>query len=221
MLNKFFLTALVIAFLPAVSALGVPIDTIDNGGFETGDITGWTNVKPSGATTTVVSSHNEQSSGTGPVTYSPTEGDYFALLKTDGPGSLNQLYQSFTAGTGDILSFDIFFDADDYIPYNDYGKAYVLDSSNNKVGGGDLFYSDIASVGDYGETPWTPVSLTFTKSDTYTLYVEITNGKDSVLDSYVGVDNVQQQSVPVPATLCLMSFGVLGLLGFGLRKRRQ
>jgi len=102
-----------------------------NGSFETGDLTGWTVVVPSGASVSVVASHADPMTnvgGDGPIVYGttswgPTDGSAFALLKTDGPGSITQLYQSFYATAGADLTFDYFWDSQDYAPFDDTGTG--------------------------------------------------------------------------------------------------
>jgi len=190
-----------------------------NGSFETGDFTGWTLVIPGGATSAVVWSHAEVPSG--PTTFLPTDGNYFALLKTDGASVANKMYQNFSAAAGDVLSFDIFFDADDYLPYDDSGRAYLWDNVAGTQVGGNLFYADVSMVGDYGETPWTSVSHTFASSGNYGLYFEVQNVGDSVLDSYIGVDNVQQTYIPEPSTFLIwLLLGTLGLTVAWRRRKR-
>ena len=79
---------------------------IDNGSFETGDLTGWTTVLPAGGTAGAVTSHADTTPGVFPpvvpgvTSCGPTDGSYFALIKTNGPGSLSQLYQVFTVPPG-------------------------------------------------------------------------------------------------------------------------
>ncbi len=172
-----------------------------NPSFETGDLTGWSTTIPWGAWIKVLTTWSS---------WSATDGSYYALLKTDGGWSTTKLYQSFTASAGDPLSFDAFFKAGDYWPYND--GAYV------KIMGpvtATLWSQSVGTVGSYGSTPWQSVSYTIPVSGSYTLECGIYNAYDSGWDSYVGVDNVHV--IPAPGAVLL---GILGLGAAGVKLRK-
>jgi hypothetical protein len=196
-----------------------------NGSFETGDLTGWTAVVPSGASASVVISHTDTTwpGGVPPVvpgvtSWGPTDGSAFALVKTDGPGSLTQLYQSFYASAGASILLDYFWDSQDYMPFDDMATGTLL--AGMGTGGPvvtTLFSESIATdPGNHYGTPWTSVSYTFPASGVYTLLITNTNGLDSILDSYVGLDNVSV--TPAPGAILLGSIGA-GLVSW-LRRRR-
>ena len=198
---------------------------LTNGSFESGDLTGWTAVLPTGAYATVVTSHTDTTwpGGVPPVvpgvtSWGPTDGTYFGLLKTDGPGSVSQLYQSFYATAGASISLDYFWDSQDYMPFNDAAAGVLL--AGMGTGGPavvTLFSESIATdPGNHYGTPWTSVSYTFGTSGVYTLLITNMNGLDSDLDSYVGIDNVNV--IPVPGAILLSSIG-LGVVSW-LRRRR-
>jgi hypothetical protein len=179
-----------------------------NGGFETGDLTGWTWAPPpgGGGSAGAVTSHTD----TGPwnvtpvtippgvTSWGPNEGTYFGLLKTNGPGSVAYLYQSFTVPAGAVLSFDYFWDSQDYVSsypcFDDNAVGAVLQGAG--LGGAietilftESVYQDMADHGsNYWGTEWTPVSYTLPAAGTYTLVLDIENICDSVLDSHVGID---------------------------------
>jgi len=192
---------------------GVQAD-LTNGGFETGNLTGWTSTVPPGASVTVVSNHNEVG-GQPPPSWAPTEGSFFALLKTDGPDNWCTLEQSFSGVAGDVVSFNYFFNWEDYHPYNDQSYGRLLDSSGAEVKeffhwgeGGD------AMGGDYSNVGWSSVNYTLEAGGSYTLEFGIKNEIESEYDSFLGIDAVV---VPVPGAVLL---GMLGLSVAGIKLRK-
>lgn len=154
-----------------------------NASFETGDTTGWTETIPAEASINVVTSFTSDAG----TVYNAQDGMYFAALKTDGPGSLTKLTQPISVAAGDTVSGWAFFDAWDYWPFNDSAEVFILAADGVTVVA-SVFYSDVAAVGDYGETLWTSWSHTFASAGTYYVEAQITNSLDSVLDSYMGLD---------------------------------
>jgi len=193
---------------------------LTNGSFETGDITGWTAVLPVGGSASVVTDYSEPTpSATGTTSWVPTDGSYFTVLKTDGPGSMSKLYQSFYASPGASLSFDYFWDSGDFNPFNDIttGKL-LLDVGTNGPVESTLFSNSVnTDPADYWGTPWIPVSYQFTTGGTYTLLIEISNDGDNSFDSYVGIDNAQV-TIPAPGAVLLGGIG-MSLVGW-MRRRR-
>ncbi len=159
-----------------------------NGGFETGDLSGWT-VGGTGSVS-VVSSYSTTS---GPsATFNPTEGNFFALLVAGNANVYTTLTQSFSVSAGDTLFGSAFYDANDYTPYLD--DAYIKILEGNTV----LFYSDVDLVGDYGNTPWTSFSHTFAVGGTYTLEAGVRNLFDSANTPLLGIDGFLASAAPVP-----------------------
>jgi hypothetical protein len=153
-----------------------------NGDFETGDFTGWTTYIPSGASASVATGWT----GYYGTSYSPQDGSYFALLKTNGHNSYTTISQDIAMTAGDTLEGWAAFDARDYIPYNDNAAVRILQ-------GGSLiatpWYSDVSILGNYGDGPWTSWQWTAPSSGTYTLEYRNSNWLDSVLDSYALFDS--------------------------------
>jgi hypothetical protein len=188
-----------------------------NGGFESGDFTGWT-VSSSLATVTT----SEAKLGeTG--TWSAYEGNYFASVFTGGGnGVFTLLSQTFTAGIGDQLSFAIFFDAGDYLPFNDNGYARLIDANTNATVA-TLYSKDVAAVGDNGSSGWDLINYTFTGSGTFKMEFGVANFGDNMLPSALGVDAVSLQSpqaVPAPPAAILFALGAVGLAGGRALRRR-
>ncbi len=171
-------------------------DCGDGGGYgglgftETGDLSEWNLTIPPGGIAQVSSSYYSYPANT---LYAPKTGSEFVLMKTNGPGSYTTAARTFVAKAGETISGWAFFDARDYMPFNDDAQVTIrLDGTVLAT----LFSASVSTVGDYGETPWTYWEYTFTSDGSYTLEAKITNALDSILDSYMGLD------VLVNATIC-------------------
>src|SRR5207249_4183106 len=105
--------------------------------------------------------------------------------KTDGPGSFTTLSQTFTANAGDRITGWAFFDAADYMPYNDHAEVVITSSGGGSV---TVFSFSVSAVGDYGQTPWTKWQYTFPSGGTFTIQAQLTNALDNNLDSRLGFD---------------------------------
>lgn len=175
--NMIVLVVVSLLLCSASAAIANAAGSLQNPGFETGDLTGWTTIIPSEGYVNVVTTYTSDER----TVYLPPEGSYFAELKTDGPGSYTTLKQSFFASSGQTIYGWTAFDAQDYLPYNDNAMVRILDSSGVEIA--QPWYSDVSSVGNYGETPWTSWSWTAPASGTYTVEFRLSNAGDSVLDS--------------------------------------
>ncbi len=151
---------------------------LTNPSFEMGDLSGWNTYIPAGGSIQVV---------TNGADFDAVEGSYFALLKTNGPSTYTTISQSFSVEVGDKITGWAFFNAADYMPYNDNTQVSI--KSNNTVIA-TVFEASVASVGDYGQTPWTSWEYLFTTAGTYTVEARIANEGDSVVDSFMGLDGV-------------------------------
>lgn len=147
-----------------------------NGGFETGDLSGWSlSVPPGGSAGATGSAFG----------YGPVDGSYFALLKTNGPGSYTTAAQTFTVNAGDKIAGWAFFKTGDYWPYNDNAHVAIWQGSTHVA---TVFLADVGIVGDNGSTPWTYWEHIFTAGGTYTVQARVANAFDSGFDSYMGLD---------------------------------
>lgn len=154
---------------------------IKNGNFER-NFSGWKLDVPPGATAQTTSLYE---------TYEPVEGCYFALLKTDGPKSFNQIEQDFYAKAGDKICGWSFFRTNDSFPFDDSCEV-ALYQCHEKVE--TLFYASVTTVGDCGRTPWTYWEYKIKDEGKYTLKARITNVGDSLVDSYMGLDAIKLTS---------------------------
>lgn len=150
--------------------------TLINSSFETGDLTGWSTNNGSPFVTTSYQTY-------GPIFVAPWD-DYFAVVPAGCPQST--LYQSFAATAGSTIIGWSFFQANDYLPYDDTGQVKLIVTS--PAGQTTLFTSSVAAVGSYGNTPWVPWIYTFQANGTYEIRVESTNTFDCAFSSAVGID---------------------------------
>ena len=164
---------------------------IVNGGFETGNFSGWTQSGNTGFT----------SVSTGPAhLLAPHSGTSFADLGPDGPSN-GFLSQTFTDTAGQSLVIQ-FFQANDATGTNDFSASFdstTLVSLTNDV--------------KHGYTGYT-FTVTGTGSDTLKFGFFNDPGFFALDDVSV---NAAATSVPEPASVAL--FGV-GLVGLGLLRRR-
>jgi len=166
------------------AALAVPTP---NGGFETGDFTSWSVTVPPGGSAEVVPLHlgeNVGDSGHGGPFYWPVEGEWFAALKTDGPGTSTSISQSLALAAGQTVSGWAAFDFGDVHGVNDSANVRILNS------GGQLVATPWAKSGldsevtDFWDGPWTYWSWTPSAAGTYTLVYSAVNSDPVLNDSY-------------------------------------
>jgi hypothetical protein len=257
--NKlFFGTAL--ALLLVASAAQADII---NGGFETGDFTGWTvtgftgqNLSRDDTNHTTPNYLNNEAAGVpasttnvvvnslvSPAIY-PTQGKFFAFISNENstgtPLAGSAIRQTFTVGPGaTVLSFDVQFLSAEVINSQwDFGGVALLDSSNNVItdftldhdpGTGTSPTNAHATANVAGgfadSTGWLSESFNLSALDgqTVTLLAYATNTGDQSVESRLLLDNVVEQGVPTtavpePATLLLLSSGLIGLAGYGREK---
>jgi hypothetical protein len=198
---------------------------IINGSFETGDFTGWQVVQPPFASVVTSAAVSLAPAGPGsssnPPPWAPTHGKHFAYLSAGAAaGRYTLLSQAFAGNAGDVVSFDIFFDGGDYLPYNDNGFANVLNLDTLDLD--NVYMKDIASVGDYGEDGWRTVSYTIPGNGNYRLLFGVNNDGDNKGPSFLGVDNLivrgSGEPVPEPSTILIWALAGAGLFA---RSRRR
>ncbi|MCX6764457.1 MAG: hypothetical protein NTU58_01990 [Candidatus Nealsonbacteria bacterium] len=141
-----------------------------NGGFETGDTTGWTVTGQNAVVGSYVSDQN--------TTYNPVEGNKFLVLTAGQQNVYTIASQQITLSAGEKLEGWAAFDAKDYLPFDDDAAVVV-------VSGGSItpWSASVAGTGNYGETPWTHWSFTAPSAGVYTLELKVENVGDGILPS--------------------------------------
>lgn len=199
------LVALLALIVPLI-CLSVPKTTsaaniLVNGGFETGNFTGWNVTIPPGGAAQVVTRFDFPVPAAG--TYFAKEGNYFALLTNGQQDVWTVVSQTFAAGA--TISGWAFFKTVDFAPWNDECKVEITVSSGGQVIA-TLFQASVLSVGNFGGTPWTYWSYAFANAGEYTIQARVVNRGDSAVASYVGLDGVSvmyqtQQQLRRPSSM--------------------
>ena len=205
---KTLAVAVALAFGASAAQAGVI-----NGGFETGDLTGWSTSLAAGSAAVVTSN---TTSYVASATYLPAVGSYFLAMQTGAASFWQTSYQAVALAAGETLSGFAAFDWGDYMPYADGVKVEILNSGGGVVA--TPFYMDGSLVGSSGYNgPWTSWSWTAASAGTYTLAYAARNTLDGggPNQTYGYFDAT---TVPEPGTLAFLGFGLAGL-GF-LRRRK-
>jgi hypothetical protein len=199
-------------------AYGAKAD-ITNGGFETGNLSGWTMT----ATDPANNGWFADNIGATPQNFLPTvgpsSGSWYAVTDQYDPGS-NALSQSFTVPLGTtftVLKFDYFIN--DYAGDGDF-KAMVLGPGGNVLTGtGAVFTDDLGTqmISNGVPNPYATVTLalSLTAGQTYTLdFLET----DIDGPNNVGLDKVSVVATPEPGSVALL-LGIVAIVGTRFRRR--
>jgi hypothetical protein len=191
-MNKFLASAALALTVSLTAAAAHASELITNGGFETGDFSGWTNFDNTGFTGVQAGVF---------ISVNPTGGDnqsYFGPV--DSTGGITQTIAT-VGGNHYTFSFDLFgFDGGNF--YSAAFDGVTLLSGNGATGGYDSHVFDVIASGAS-----TAVTFTFQHNPSYYLLDNV-----SVTDGVAGV--------PEPASWALMLTGFLGA-GSVLRANRR
>lgn len=197
---KSLTVATVIATLMAASAAHA--DVLINGGFETGDLTGWTTSTNSTGSVNVVTSTNDFNFNP----YLPTQGNFFAVVTAGDQSVYTTLSQTFTVTTRSSVTGNTAFLGSDVLPHNDDGYVKLIGAGGTQT----LFAASIGSVGAFQSTGWQSFG-TIVDAGTYTLQFGVENIGDNLLSSQVLADNVAVAAVPEASTWAMLLVGFAGL----------
>jgi len=190
---KYLLSAVTLfALLVGASAPAHAGDIVVNGGFETGDFSGWSVNDPS-LGTFVTSAFGG---------YVPHSGDYFAALGAS--GLLGTVSQDPNTTAGSTYTLDYFLASDGFTP-NEFAVAW---------GGTTLF--DQVNIPAQGYVEYT-FQVTATGASTNLTFFERDDNGFLSLDDVSANANV----VPEPASLTLFVLGMAGIVGYRVRRRNK
>ena len=118
------------------------------------------------------------------------------------------LSKNVSLAAGKTVSFTWDFHATDYLPYNDFADVEI---------GSQVFrLSDVASLGEGGDSGAQSFSYTLTSAVTGPIAFIVSNADDNAVSSYVTISDVS--AVPESTNMALMLAG-MGLLGVVARRR--
>ena len=216
------LLAVIAAIVAVTTSLSAhAVELVTNGGFETGNLSGWTTSGPTGSlqscqTNWTVASNGGSVGCLGHDPGNPIAGTYAAYTSNDGAGPLTySLMQSIAvpvSATSGILSFDWIADTAD--PNRKFSVSL----------GGVTIFTSTASTNDQWVSESLNVSSILSSASGNSLVLEFDNyipGNFTGCCNALGLDAVSLSAttaVPEPASIAMLGAGLLGLR---LVRRRQ
>lgn len=208
--------------LSAVAAMGLAspalsAELITNGGFETGNFSGWTPAFGDGTDPVVIGFNNPVGYPNGAfgegIPQSPSGGNFTAYFSSDtaNPDAISQSV-NVTAGQTYSLSFNY------YVPQNGFNNPNdaTLNFLINGAPAGSLLQAGSAS----GTTPvtWHTFTTSWLATSTGAVPLEFQFRGLGVTAADFAIDNVSMTAVPEPATWALLIAG-FALVGVSMRRR--
>ena len=161
----------------------------NNLGFELGDFTSWQTlgavfIQTGGAPEGNYMAHLDS--------YGAWESDIESFLGAgssaldtivSGPTNGAAIKTTLSLNAGDTVSFDWYFDGGDYLPFNDTSFFTSLNGNLTPL-------SNIAAVGDFGDSGWQKTTFTATSSGIYDIGFGVVNSLDTGFNSSLYVDDI-------------------------------
>lgn len=190
------------------AAQAVPVDVAENGGFETGDLTGWT-VFGDGTVTTV----------------NPSSGTYAGQGTCNG-GPCDVLFKNANKGIGVVQPGQEITISFDYRGTQSNGGVIFAELFSELDGGGVsktelLFGGPLFGAGDVWQTATITTTLGPDVAGGVTLQLKSSCGAVAgcVSDAYFDNVSMTVNAIPVPAAVWLFGSGLIGLVGMARRKK--
>ena len=201
---------------------------ITNGGFELGNLNGWTvNNSGNGG---VAASNSTSGPFSGLPTVGAASGSWYAATGQGGPG-VHTLSQDFTVGGGvTTISFDMFVNDWDGGPFCgaglsitsgtvECGRVDVLTAGSGAFDTGAGVVANLYLGADPNHATANPyINYTFNLNLAAGSYTLRFGEADNQSNFAVGVDNVSVVNTPEPGSLALLGSGLIGIAG-GVRRK--
>jgi hypothetical protein len=214
MLKKRFTELALVAAMTMSAGAAQAIELVDNGGFETGDFTGWVQESPQGNDVKTVTNVN------------PSSGIFSANLNCSAGAPCDSLLKSANKGIGTVTGGQSITVSFDYRG-SQLDGGVIFAELFSEVSGGGVSKSELITGGPLfgaGDN-WQNFSITTTLgldvSGGVTLLLKSGCGgaANCVSDAYFDNASMTVAAVPVPAAVWLFGSGLLGLIGVARRKK--